>query len=187
MFACFKSSDAPTDTKFSPYSIVSAAFPPSETIIDYLPKQTQIWFIDEPRLRSRAADLITTNEEFLAASWSNIAWSENEKLSPPLDLTAQLGVGGFNELVRIEQIANKAGLDIRNLNLYSSTPEQEEITFIDVMNSYGKKYENALSDIKSWQKNGYQVIFTAAANGTLKRFSELLNSFKYLFVKQSRY
>ncbi len=147
-----------------------------KTIIDYLPKQTQIWFIDKPRLRSRAADLITTNEEFLAASWSNITWSENEKLSPPLDLTAQLGVGGFNELVRIEQIANKAGLEIRNLNLYPSTPEQEEITFIDVMNSYGKKYENALSDIKSWQKSGYQVIFTAAANGTLKRFSELLNS-----------
>ena len=84
-------------------------------------------------------------------------------------------MGGFNELVRIEQIVNSAGLVIRNLNLYSSAPEQEEITFIDVMNSYGKKYENAVSDIKSWQKNGYQVIFTAAANGTLKRFSELLN------------
>ena len=147
-----------------------------KTIIDYLPKQTQIWFIDEPRLRSRAADLITTNEEFLAASWSNIAWSENEKPIPPLDLTAQLGVGGFNELVRIEQIASRAGLVIRNLNLYASAPEQAEIEFIDVISNYGKNYEKALSDIKSWQKNGYQVIFTAAANGTLKRFSELLNT-----------
>ena len=100
-----------------------------KTIIDYLPKQTQIWFIDEPRLRSRAADLITTNEEFLAASWSNMAWSENEKLTPPLDLTAQLGVGGFNELTNIEQIASSAGLVIRDLNLYPSTPEQVEIEF----------------------------------------------------------
>ena len=147
-----------------------------KTIIDYLPKQTQIWFIDEPRLRSRAADLITTNEEFLAASWSNIAWSENEKLTPPLDLTAQLGVGGFNELAKIEQIARSAGIVIRDLNLYPSTPEQVEIEFIDEINTYGKKYEKAVSDIKTWQKKGYQVIFTASANGTLKRFSELLNT-----------
>ena len=147
-----------------------------KTIIDYLPKQSQIWFIDEPRLRSRAADLITTNEEFLAASWSNMAWSENDKLSPPLDLTAQLGVGGFNELAKIEQIARSAGLVIRDLNLYPSTPEQVEIEFIDEINTYGKKYEKAVSDIKTWQKKGYQVIFTASANGTLKRFSELLNT-----------
>jgi transcription-repair coupling factor (superfamily II helicase) len=90
-----------------------------KTIIDYLPKQTQIWFIDEPRLRSRATDLITTNEEFLAASWSNMAWSENEKLTPPLDLTAQLGVGGFNELAKIEQIARSAGLLIRDFESLS--------------------------------------------------------------------
>ena len=60
-----------------------------------------------------------------------MAWSENEKLTPPLDLAAQLGVGGFNELAKIEQIACSAGLVIRDLNLYPSTPEQVENEFIE--------------------------------------------------------
>lgn len=78
-----------------------------KTILDFLPKSAQIWFIDEPRLRSRAADLITTNQEFLAASWSNLAWSDDKDLAPPLDLSKQLGKGGFYQLSEIEDLANK--------------------------------------------------------------------------------
>lgn len=147
-----------------------------KSLIDYLPKKTAIWLIDEPRLKTRAADLITTNEEFLSASWSNLAWSQNASPVVPLDLSAQLGAGGFNEIAKIEKAAKDAGFVIRCLNLYAANPDQLEVNFLEPINTYGKRYEEAIVDIKNWQKDGYQVIYTAAASGTLKRFSELLNA-----------
>ena len=147
-----------------------------KSLIDFLPEQTQIWLVDEPRLRSRAADLITTNEEFLSAAWSNIAWSQGEKVDTPLDLSQQLGRAGFYEFYQIEDISKKAGHVIRALNLYPSTPEQIEVDFIETIETYGKKYELALNDISKWRKLNYQVVITASAKGTLKRFSELLNA-----------
>jgi len=147
-----------------------------KSLIDFLPEQAQICLVDEPRLRSRAADLITTNEEFLSAAWSNIAWSQGEKVDTPLDLSQQLGRAGFYEFYQIEDISKKAGHVIRALNLYPSTPEQIEVDFIETIETYGKKYELALNDISKWQKLNYQVVITASANGTLKRFSELLNA-----------
>ena len=65
---------------------------------------------------------------------------------------------------------------MRSLNLYPSTPDQIVIDFLDETGSYGGKYEQVISDIAKWHKAGYQVLFTAAGAGTLKRFSELLNS-----------
>jgi transcription-repair coupling factor (superfamily II helicase) len=44
-----------------------------ETILDRMPKGTEVIFIDDERIRSRTADLIETNKEFLEASWSNAA------------------------------------------------------------------------------------------------------------------
>lgn len=147
-----------------------------KTILDFLPKSAQIWFIDEPRLRSRAADLITTNQEFLAASWSNLAWSDDKDLAPPLDLSKQLGKGGFYQLSEIEDLANKQKVSIRTLNLYPSTPDDLIIDFLDDLESYGNKYEKAIADIQQWCNDGFQVLFTAAGSGTLKRFAELLNA-----------
>ncbi len=45
----------------------------TETLIARMPANTQIIFIDHERIKSRAADLLATNEEFLNASWSNAA------------------------------------------------------------------------------------------------------------------
>lgn len=45
----------------------------TETLIARMPSNTQVVFIDEERIKSRAADLLATNEEFLNASWSNAA------------------------------------------------------------------------------------------------------------------
>ena len=44
-----------------------------ETILERMPKGTEVIFIDAERIRSRTADLLETNEEFLAAAWSSAA------------------------------------------------------------------------------------------------------------------
>jgi transcription-repair coupling factor (superfamily II helicase) len=131
--------------------------------------------IDEPRIRSRAADLIKTNQEFLEAAWSNLAWSERDSNQRPIDLSKELGQGGFYTLEEIKELAKNSNILFRNLNLYSATPEDLPLTFIDELESYANKYETVIAEIEQWHKDGFQVIFTASGNGVLKRFSELLN------------
>ena len=147
-----------------------------KSITDYLSPSTQIWLIDEPRIKSRAIDLLETNNEFLQAAWSTVAWSDSKKLEAPIELSNKLKIGGFYELDYIKQQAEKKKLLLRTLNLYSSDPEDKEINYLDEIESYANKYEKAISDVKSWKKQGYVVVFTAAATGILQRFSEVLNS-----------
>ncbi|NCW91807.1 MAG: transcription-repair coupling factor, partial [Actinobacteria bacterium] len=54
-------------------SLIPLLINETETIISRMPANTQIIFIDEERIKSRASDLLATNEEFLNASWSNAA------------------------------------------------------------------------------------------------------------------
>ena len=147
-----------------------------KSITDYLSPSTQIWLIDEPRIKSRAIDLLQTNNEFLQAAWSTVAWSDSKKIEAPIELSNKLKVGGFYELDYIKQQAGKKKLLLRTLNLYSSDPEDKELNYLDEIESYANKYEKAILDIKGWKKQGYVVVFTAAATGILQRFSEVLNS-----------
>ena len=147
-----------------------------KSITDYISSSTQIWLIDEPRIKSRAIDLLETNNEFLQAAWSTAAWSDSKKIEAPIELSNNLKIGGFYELDYIKQQAEKKKLILRTLNLYSSDPEDKELNFLDEIESYANKYEKAIFDINSWKKQGYIVIFTAAATGILQRFSEVLNS-----------
>jgi transcription-repair coupling factor (superfamily II helicase) len=145
-------------------------------LIDYLPKPSQIWFVDEPRINSRAIDLVETNDEFLEAAWSNIGWSDKEEIEAPIELSKKLGVGGFYQLSEIKEQAQVKGFNLRSLNQYASTPEDSLLSFIEDIDNYANKYERAISDISKLLKQDFLVVFTAAASGTLKRFSELLNS-----------
>ena len=147
-----------------------------KSITDYLSPSTQIWLIDEPRIKSRAIDLLETNNEFLQAAWSTVAWSDSKKIEAPIELSNKLKIGGFYELDYIKQQAEKKKLLLRTLNLYSSDPEDKELNYLDEIESYANKYEKAILDIKSWKKQGYVVVFTATATGILQRFSEVLNS-----------
>jgi len=147
-----------------------------KSITGYLSPSTQIWLIDEPRIKSRAIDLLETNNDFLQAAWSTVAWSDSKKIEAPIELSNKLKIGGFYELDYIKQQAEKKKLLLRTLNLYSSDPADKQLDFLDEIESYANKYEKAILDIKSWKKQGYVVVFTAAATGILQRFSEVLNS-----------
>ena len=146
------------------------------SLIDYLPTTTQIWFIDQPRIISRSVDLIETNQEFLEAAWSNLAWSEQEGKALPIDLTKELNRGGFYTFDLIKELSKERGQVSKALNLYRGNPDEVELEFLDEVENFGNKFEVAVSQIKDWFKAGYQITFTASGSGTLKRFSELLTN-----------
>ena len=147
-----------------------------KSLIDYLPNNSQIWFIDEPRITSRAVDLLQTNQEFLEAAWSNLAWSDQVIKQAPLDLTNELDKGGFYKLAQIEELMQGRKIESKSLNLYTTNPDEVELNFLSEIESFGNKFDEAISQIKNWFIEGYQVTFSAPGAGTLKRFSELLNN-----------
>jgi transcription-repair coupling factor (superfamily II helicase) len=151
-----------------------------KSLIKYLPAKTQIWLIDQPRLTSRALDLLETNQEFLEAAWSNLAWSNSEGLKSnekqsPIDLSKELDKGSFFTLDSIISESKADGFSLRALNLYQTDPDDLEIKEITEIESFGNDYEAAISQIKEWFKDGYQITFSAPGLGTLNRFHELLN------------
>jgi len=151
-----------------------------KSLIQYLPAKTQIWLIDQPRLTSRAIDLLETNQEFLEAAWSNLAWRnlEGEKggaKQAPIDLSKELDKGSFFTLDFIISESKAAHFSLRALNLYQTAPDDLEIKEITEIESFGNDYEAAISQIKEWFKDGYQITFSAPGLGTLNRFHELLN------------
>ncbi len=54
-------------------SLIPLLIAETEVLISRMPTNTQVIFIDQERIRSRAGDLLATNDEFLNASWSNAA------------------------------------------------------------------------------------------------------------------
>jgi transcription-repair coupling factor (superfamily II helicase) len=146
------------------------------TLIEYLPVKSQIWFIDQPRIISRSVDLIETNQEFLEAAWSNLAWSDQETLPLPIDLTKELERGGFNTFKEVVESCKKLNLITKSLNLYASDSDEVELEFLEDIESFGNKFELAVDQIDKWFKDGYQITFSAPGAGTLKRFAELLTN-----------
>ena len=129
------------------------------SLIEIIPDTYTVVTIDEARTISRAADLISTNEEFLEASWHNAADGSNT----PIDF----GVGYFDYL----ELKNKESKWIA-LNPYGSEVAQNLKDFKEVK-SYGGKADAAISDIGDWHAKKFQVIFTAQGRGIIERYQDL--------------
>jgi transcription-repair coupling factor (superfamily II helicase) len=94
-----------------------------ETILDRMPKNTQVIFLDEERIKSRTSDLIDTNAEFLAASWSNAAIGADAPM--PIE-----SVTYFNWSEIKEEISSLS-LETSSFNSFGSDLDSEA-AFLDI-------------------------------------------------------
>ena len=137
-------------------------------LIDFLPQSFQVILVDEPRIASRALDLIETNKEFLEASWSNAALGGQA----PVDLDRDVALGGYLTLDAIHEKASKSHLKWGSFNLYASDIEEDSSGFTQL-----PIYRNDLgaveADLKRWLSEGYLVLFSAVGPGILERFNNL--------------
>ena len=135
------------------------------SLIDLLPKGYEVITLDSPRIRSRALDLIMTNEEFLEASWSSAAMGADA----PIDLSEQLERGGYFEL---DSLTGSQGWS--SIDPYSTDTDQlGKAQVFRAVQSYGGKVEEMIADAKKWLTNGYLLIFTAAGPGIVERYAKL--------------
>ena len=140
-------------------SLIGALKDDLTSLIELLPKSYKVLVVDEPRVLSRAKDLVATNLEFLEASWSSAALGSDA----PLDL----GIGYFN-YADLKQGRS----DWAALNSYGDVDSLTLDSFVE-HKSYGGKLEPALEDIGTWHSKKYSVIFTAPGKGILERYQDL--------------
>ena len=138
-----------------------------ESFVNLLPERSAILVMDPERIRSRAADLVATSEEFLQASWAAAATGAES----PIDL----GSAAFQSLddVRLETLAlghtwftqSPFGLDLDDT---TRTVEMEPAA------AYRGDTTAALTDIRAWVDADMRVVFVAPAAGQAQRTVEWL-------------
>ncbi|NBM20652.1 transcription-repair coupling factor [Streptomyces sp. GC420] len=140
-----------------------------ELLLDVLPPGAMAVVCDPERVRTRAADLVATSQEFLQASWAATAGGGDA----PIDVGAASlwGIADVRDRAReldmmwwsVSPFAADEELGSDTLKLGMHTPE-----------SYRGDTARALADTKGWLADGWRTVFLTEGHGPAARTVEVL-------------
>ncbi|MDP5184374.1 transcription-repair coupling factor [Blastococcus sp. BMG 814] len=140
-----------------------------QLLTELLPAGTHVLVCDPERVRSRAADLVRTAEEFLAASWATAA----EAGEAPLDL----GASSFRDLADIEAATRGRGLPWWTTGAFTLQAEDDEsqvtLDATSVERFHGDQGA-AVERMRGWHRDGWRVVVTFAGPGPAQRAADQL-------------
>jgi transcription-repair coupling factor (superfamily II helicase) len=145
-------------------SLIPLLIEKTETLLSRVPADTEIVFIDEQRIASRANDLLATNEEFLNASWSNAALGAVAPIHHGLETYIS-----WKELE--EEITNKE-LSRAELSTYGSDlvkgTDFLDYSAIDPMRG---DIERTIEVLRQSLEKNQKVVFATHGHGMLERYA----------------
>ncbi|WP_406148340.1 transcription-repair coupling factor [Streptomyces sp. NBC_01012] len=140
-----------------------------ELLLDVLPKGSMALVCDPERVRTRAADLVATSQEFLQASWAATAGGGEA----PIDVGAASlwGIADVRDRARelgmmwwsTSPFAAGEELDGDSLKLGMHAPE-----------TYRGDTARALADTKGWLADGWRTVYVTEGQGPASRTVEVL-------------
>ncbi|MFQ1003624.1 transcription-repair coupling factor [Modestobacter sp. SSW1-42] len=140
-----------------------------QLLTDLVPAGTHVLVCDPERVRSRAADLVRTAEEFLAASWQTAA----EAGQAPIDL----GASSFQDLGDVEDAARGRGLSWWTTGTFTLAAEDDDqhvtLGATGVERFHGDQ-ARAFDQLRSWGREGWRVALTFAGPGPAQRAADQL-------------
>ena len=153
-----------------------------ELLLDYVPVGGLVLACDPERIRTRAAELVTTSQEFLEASWATAA-SGGEA---PVDL----GGSAFQPIATIRDAAAELGVAWWTLAPFGVTDETaagDEETgdaglphpsgiIIDAAPAAAYRGDTGrmLADVRDWLTQGWRVVLVTEGHGPARRLAEVL-------------
>ncbi|MEU2351271.1 transcription-repair coupling factor [Modestobacter sp. NPDC049651] len=140
-----------------------------ELLTDLVARGTHVLVCDPERVRSRAADLVRTAEEFLAASWATAA----EAGQAPIDL----GASSFRDLADVETAARTRGLPWWTTGAFTLAVEDDEehvALEATAVERYHGDQAKAFEQLRSWARDGWRVVLTFAGPGPAQRAADQL-------------
>ena len=146
-----------------------------KTFLDFLSEKFEIFLLEEERIRNRTLDLVRTSEEFLEASWSNVALAEEReearKIAP---LRHELQSGGYRTLGELENRARERAIPWRVINSFSDEDASEIEQFREAP-TYKGDVDRLIGDLRRWLQNGYLAVLSLPGAGLAERYAQLLN------------
>jgi len=141
----------------------------TETLLSRMPANTQIVFIDEQRIRSRAVDLLATNEEFLNASWSNAALGG---IAPLHD-----GAGTYISWEELKDEIISCSITIAELSPYGSDLAEGTL-FLDYapIDPMRGDIERTIAVLRESLEENRTIVFATHGHGMLERYAGIFRS-----------
>ncbi|MDT3441325.1 transcription-repair coupling factor [Pseudofrankia sp. BMG5.37] len=150
-------------------------------LLDELPAGTQLLLCDPERIRARAAELVRTSQEFLAASWSSAALGS----ATPIDL----GSAAYRSLADVRARAAELGLPWWTVSQFGAMnageeadeaaaafdpPDEAVATSLRPAPAYHGDTARLVADVKGWLNDSWRVLVVTAGHGPAQRLAELL-------------
>ncbi|WP_328676997.1 transcription-repair coupling factor [Streptomyces sp. NBC_00322] len=140
-----------------------------ELLLDVLPQGSMAVVCDPERVRTRAADLVATSQEFLQASWAATAGGGEA----PIDVDAASLWG----IADVRDRARELGLMWWSVSPFAADEELSDDTVklgMHAPESYRGDTARALADTKGWLADGWRTVFVTEAHGPAARTVEVL-------------
>jgi transcription-repair coupling factor (superfamily II helicase) len=138
-------------------------------LLDVVPPQTHVVVCDPERVRTRAADLVRTSQEFLEASWS--AASTGGKA--PIDL----GAAAYRTIADVRARAADIGLPWWTVSAFTADAEIDEESVVSAARAperYRGDVKTAVADLRGWLQDSWRVVVATEGHGSAQRLAEVL-------------
>ncbi|MEU6330715.1 transcription-repair coupling factor [Streptomyces sp. NPDC047049] len=142
-----------------------------ELLLDVLPAGSMTLVCDPERVRTRAADLVATSQEFLQASWAAGAGGGQA----PIDV----GAASLWGLADVRDRARELGMMWWSVSPFASgeEPAGDGDTLklgMHAPDTYRGDTQRALADTKQWLADGWRTLFLTEGHGPAARTVEVL-------------
>lgn len=150
-------------------SLIPLLIDQTHTVLARMPANTQIVFIDYERIKTRAGDLLATNEEFLQASWSNAA---HGAVAPIHD-----GSGTYMSWAELEHEISTFDFENLSLDPFGSDlaldTEFLDYRAIDPMRG---DIERTIDALRTALEAHFTVVFATHGHGMLERYAGIFRN-----------
>ncbi len=160
-----------------------------ELLLDYVPSGGCVLACDPERIRTRAAELVSTSQEFLEASWVNAAAGGEV----PIDL----GAAAFRPITEVRSVAQSAGLPWWTVTPFAAddsgapdAPAGSPALGHDLSGEGGERPSfrmearpaeayrgdtaRVVADVSRWLADRWRVVLVTEGHGPAQRLAELL-------------
>ncbi|MHC3818419.1 transcription-repair coupling factor [Streptomyces sp. DT9] len=140
-----------------------------ELLIDVLPEGSMAVVCDPERVRTRAADLVATSQEFLQASWAATAGGGEA----PIDV----GAASLRGIADVRDRARELEMMWWSISPFAADDELDEDTLklrMHAPEAYRGDTARALADTKGWLADGWRTVYVTEGQGLASRTVEVL-------------
>ncbi|MEU2428007.1 transcription-repair coupling factor [Streptomyces sp. NPDC007861] len=157
-----------------------------ELLLDVMPKGSMAVVCDPERVRTRAADLVATSQEFLQASWAASAMSSAGEArsgkggggrraggKAPIDV----GAASLRGIADVRERASELGMMWWSVSPFAADEELDADTLklgMHAPETYRGDTARALADTKGWLADGWRTVYVTEGHGPAARYTEVL-------------